>query len=200
MCSVRTILCICLITFTGLGYAQDYAAWRQVNLDGTWTRAAEKAVEATPLAMLTPKDIKMFCPTYGRLDAVKRTYFWVGLLSAMAKPESNFRPQETYVEPNIRDADKQNVVSRGLLQISMESANQKVYGCRIQRAEDLHRVDVNLNCAALIMQHWVSTDGLIAAQSKPATGAARYWSVLRAWRGHLDDIAAFTRGMEACKP
>jgi hypothetical protein len=178
---------------------QDYAAWKSVNKNGQWTLAAEKAVRATSLPMLTPRDIGTFCPSYELLAKDDRVRFWVGLLSAMAKPESGFKPETTYVEPDILDANKQNVVSRGLLQISQESANLKPYGCGIKQATDLHKVDVNLNCAARIMRHWVDKDGLIAAASKPAVGAARYWSVLRAWRGHLSGIGAYTKSLDVCR-
>lgn len=189
-----------LVCAAGAIHAQDYAAWKKVNKDGSWTLAAENAVKAVTLTALIPKDIAAFCPTYDGLDAEKRARFWAGLLSAMAKPESGFKPETEYVEPDIVDTNNQNVVSRGLLQISMESANQKAYGCGIQQAQDLHKVDVNLNCAARIMRHWAEKDGFIAAASKPAVGAARYWSVLRAWRGHLGEITGFTKGMEVCKP
>lgn len=196
----RGIMPLLLACAASTSHAQDYAAWRKVNKDGSWTLAAENAVKATTLATLAPKDITAFCPTYSALDANKRTRFWAGLLAAMAKPESGFKPETKYVEPDILDANNQNVVSRGLLQISMESGNQKAYGCGIQQAKDLHKVDVNLNCAARIMRYWVEKDGLIAAASKPAVGAARYWSVLRAWRGHLVEITGFTKGMEVCTP
>lgn len=184
----------------GTVHAADYAAWNKVNKDGSWTLAAENAVRATSLAKLVPKDIKAFCPRYESLDADKRTRFWAGLLSAMAKPESNFKPETTYVEQDILDANKQKVISRGLLQISIESANQKAYGCAIKNAQDLHQVDVNLNCAARIMARWVQKDGHIAAPSRPDAGAARYWSVLRGRNGHLDAISTFTGKMEVCKP
>ena len=178
----------------------DYAAWKTVNKDGSWTAAAENAVQATTLTNLVPKDIQTFCPAYEGLDAVKRTRFWAGLLSAMAKPESGFKPETKYVEPDIVDANKEKVVSRGLLQISIESANQRAYACAIKNADDLHKVEVNLNCAARIMRHWVAKDGLVAAANKPAVGGARYWSVLRGWRGHLGEIRGFTNSMEVCKP
>lgn len=194
------LISLLLACSAGAGHAQDYAAWKKVPKDGSWTLAAENAVKATTLTTLTPKDITTFCPAYAGLDGDKRTRFWVGLLSAMAKPESGFKPETKYVEPDIMDANNLNVVSRGLLQISMESANQKAYSCGIHQAQDLHKVDVNLNCAARIMRHWVEKDGLIAAAAKPAVGGARYWSVLRAWRGHLGEITRFTKSMEVCKP
>ena len=195
-CGTLSVLLACA---GSAGHAQDYAAWKRVNTDGSWTLAAEIAVKATTLVTLVPKDIKAFCPAYDGLGVDKRTRFWVGLLSAIAKPESGFKPETKYVEPDIVDANSQNVVSRGLLQISMESANQRAYGCGIQQAEDLHKVEVNLNCAARIMRHWVEKDGLIAAASMPAVGGARYWSVLRAWRGHLGEITGITKDMEVCK-
>lgn len=192
--------CLALSCAAGATPAEDYAAWNKVNKDGSWTQAAEAAVKASTLATLTPKDIKTFCPAYDGLGADQRTRFWAGLLSAMAKPESNFKPATKYVEPDIFDANKQHVVSRGLLQISKESANQQAYQCGIRNAEDLHKVDVNLNCAARILQHWVAKDGVVAAAAKPAVGGGRYWSVLRAWRGHLDAISGFTRALDVCKP
>lgn len=79
-----------------------------------WTRIAEATVGATGLANATPKDAKNFCPAYAGLNPERRKIFWAGLLSAMARPESNFKPEATYVEPDILDANKQNVVSRGL--------------------------------------------------------------------------------------
>jgi hypothetical protein len=179
--------------------AADYAAWRKANTDGSWTQAAETGISATPLPDLVPKDIAEFCPNYASLDLAERKRFWVGLLSAMARPESNFKPDTTYREPDITDAAGKNVTSRGLLQISLESANQNAYSCGIKRAEDLHDPAVNLACGAKIMSYWVKRESLIAAQVKPAVGAARYWSVLRAWRNHLPEITGFTKSLEFCK-
>ncbi len=180
-------------------HAQDYAAWKTVNKDGSWTRAAEKAVSSTELHSATPKDIALFCPAYETADASQRQKFWVGLLSAMARPESNFKPETKYVEPNITDAAGVNVTSRGLLQISKESANQKVYRCGIQQAEDLHDPEVNITCAAKIMNYWVQKEKIIAAQSPPTVGGARYWSVLRAWRKHIPEISGFTKTLDVCR-
>ena len=178
---------------------EDYAAWKAVNTDGSWTRAAEAGVAATELATRVPTDIDLFCPGYATATAEDRQRFWVALLSAMARPESNFKPGATYLEPDITDAAGKNVTSRGLLQISKESANAKAYGCGIQDALELHDPAVNLSCGARIMSHWVAKDGRIAAQTKPARGGARYWSVLRAWRGHLPEISGFTRSLPLCK-
>jgi len=198
--AVRTLWLIAVAGFLSSASAslQDYGAWRRVNRDGSWTAAAERAVRATPLPSASPKDAASFCPNYASLTEEKRVQFWAGLLSAMARPESNFKPETTYREPDITDAAGLNVTSRGLLQISLESANQRAYSCGIKRAEDLHDPETNLTCGAKIMSYWVRRDGTIAAQAPPAVGAARYWSVLRAWRNHLPEISGFTKSLGVC--
>lgn len=177
----------------------DYAAWAQNNRDGSWTRSAESAVANSPLIQLVPKDIQYFCPTYPKLHHEERRKFWVGLLSAMAKPESNFKPERFYQEKFL-DAKGRPVISRGLLQISIESANQQRYGCGIPYAAKLHDPDVNLACGVKIMSKWVATDGVIAKHTQPRThkGGGRYWSTLRPQRGHLRAIADFTRNLPFC--
>jgi hypothetical protein len=196
---LRHAICLALILAAQSAPASDYAAWREVNTDGSWTKMAEEAVQASSLAERVPTDVAILCPPYARLGQADRTRFWVGLLSVMARCESNFKPQTTYVEPDIRDAAGDNVVSRGLLQISQESANQRAYECGIVNAKDLHEPRVNLACAARIMKHWVTKDGVIAAQKKPAVGSARYWSVLRTWHKRWPEIPAFTTSLDACK-
>jgi hypothetical protein len=37
---------------TGACHAEDYAAWKNVSRDGSWTLAAESAVEATSRGLL----------------------------------------------------------------------------------------------------------------------------------------------------
>ncbi len=192
----------------------DYAAWSDTNKDGSWTKAAEYAVAKSPLPRQVPKDIYYFCPTYAKLNQKERKKFWVGLLSAMAKPESNFRPQSYYTE-KFTDAKGRRVVSRGLLQISIESANQQRYNCDIPTATLLHDPKVNLSCGVKILSKWVQSDGVIAkaqyakkvpmprAQqqaSKPTNhfGGSRYWSTLREQHGHLPKIAEFTRTLPFC--
>ncbi len=200
-------LCIAglVLGLTGHAHASlDYAAWADSNKDGSWTRLAERAVSAAALPRLTPTDIGFFCPRYPALANHERQKFWVGLLSAMAKPESNFQPQRYYREKFV-DRRGEPVISRGLLQISIESANQKRYSCAIPYPAKLHDPATNLHCGAKILALWVSTDGVIAHSTKvaPTTstpqGGGRYWSVLRSNKGHLPQIAAFTRQLPFCQ-
>jgi len=177
----------------------DYAAWSSANLDGSWTKAAENAVAKSVLPRQVPADIKYFCPTYPKLNQQQRRKFWVGLLSAMAKPESNFQPHRYYTE-KFADARGRRVVSRGLLQISIESANQQRYDCDIPQATLLHDPKVNLTCGVKILAKWVKTDGVIAKSRKARAnvGGSRYWSTLREQHGHLRKIAEFTRTLPFC--
>ena len=176
------------------------AAWGARNPDGSWATAAAQAVAASTLPASLPADVAGFCPAYAERTPEERVRFWVGLLSAMARPESNFTPEAQHVEP-FADAQGQRVVSRGLLQISIESANQARYGCAIALAEDLHDPAVNLACGVKILAYWVATDGAIASHGTgPARGGGRYWSTLRERNKHLPELTGFTRQMAVCQP
>lgn len=179
----------------------DYAAWSEKNRDGSWTRMTEQAVAQSPLVKLVPADVQSFCPRYASLAQQQRSQFWVALFSAMAKPESNFKPQSFYQE-KFKDARGRRVISRGLLQISHESANQPRYSCDIKQPHSLHDPKVNLSCGVKIMSKWVQTDGVISQPrwSKDPKGGARYWSTLRPQRGKVQSIADFTRQLPFCDP
>lgn len=181
--------------------SSDYAAWSENNRDGSWTRITEQAVAQSPLIKLVPADIQNFCPLYASLQKQQRSQFWVALFSAMAKPESNFKPQSFYQE-KFKDGKGRRVISRGLLQISHESANQARYSCDIKQPQHLHDPKVNLSCGVKIMSKWVKTDGVISQPgwSKEPKGGARYWSTLRPQRGKVQQIANFTRQLPFCDP
>lgn len=179
----------------------DYAAWSEQNQDGSWTRITEQAVAQSPLVKLVPADVQSFCPRYASLPQQQRSQFWVALFSAMAKPESNFQPQSFYQE-KFKDGKGRRVISRGLLQISHESANQPRYACDIKQPQQLHDPKINLNCGVKIMSKWVKTDGVISQPrwSAEPKGGGRYWSTLRPQRGKVQSIANFTRQLPFCDP
>lgn len=193
------LIALTLVVSSCASAASDYAAWAKANPDGTWTEITEKAIAASTLATHVPSDVAKFCPTYEKLEATERTQFWVGLLSAMARPESDFDPHKAYKE-NFKDSQGEWVISRGLLQLSQESAN--LYGCKIKQAEKLHDPAVNLNCAVRIMGRWVKRDGVIATykpDGNKARGGGRYWSVLRESNKKLPEISGFTQALPFCK-
>jgi soluble lytic murein transglycosylase-like protein len=194
-------LCVALVAALAplAAHAQsDYAAWARSNADGTWTAAAEAAVKASALPGLRPKDITPFCPGYATRTPGERARFWVGLLSAIARRESRFDPATSYQE-SFNDSQGKRVISRGLLQISFESANQRAYSCQIARPEDLHDPAVNLACGVKILGFWVKKDGVIAAYASGSIqGGGRYWSTLRENHGNLLELMAFTRKLSVC--
>lgn len=196
------IILTILTTSAIAAQADDYGAWRKKNADGSWTQFAEEAVKSSSLPKAVPTDIEKFCPAYKSRSEADRIIFWAGLISILARPESNFKPEASYTESFV-DAHGIKVVSRGLLQISIESANQKRYSCAIQNPKDLHDPKVNLTCGVKILDAWIKTDLVIATYlgEKPI-GGGRYWSTLREKpdpnNNHLPELENFTRGLAVC--
>ena len=139
-------------------------AWGSTHAD--WDKYLYDAVNASALK----SDVKMPCKKLASKDCLIQT------ISIMAKYESSFNPQEKYTE-GFSDAQGNKVISRGLLQISIESANQKAYGCNITKAEQLHDPKTNLECAVKIAVKWINQDGVFFGSDK--LGLGRYWSVGR---------------------
>lgn len=137
--------------------------------------AALNAVKKYGAELLKAKPID--AKEYG--VTVPTAEFYAELLGALCKFESNYKPEETY-EENFKDGKGKPVISRGLLQISIESANG--YGAKLKSAEQLHDIDTNLKCGVLIMSKWISKDGRISGKSSSTgswLGMARYWSPFR---------------------
>jgi hypothetical protein len=132
----------------------------------------------TDLLAAAPSDAAEWCPNFDALDCAGRNQMWAYLMSAMSHFESGHRPEVTYTEA-FPDSSGNNVVSRGLLQISIESG--RGYRCPLATAQDLHDPLVNLSCGIRILNRWVPQDGVIAGRSAEGRwlGAARYWSIFR---------------------
>ena len=173
------------------------AAW-DVRPEGrTWTQVAHQAVAvlAPQLVTLTPGDIDAFCPGYRTASPEGRRAFYVSLLAELARYESNFDPSVTFTE-SFSDASGRRVVSRGLLQLSQESANG--YGCGITDAQQLHDPETNIRCAVRVLGRWVERDGVIAGYNGGAwRGASRYWSPFRD-RNKLVDLQASLNAQPYC--
>lgn len=104
--------------------------------------------------------------------------FYIMLISALARFESNFDTNAKYVE-KFPDAKGKSVVSRGLLQMSIESGNGN-YGCGFKTENDLHDAKQNLACGVRAMAKLIGQDKVIAGGAKGAwKGMARYWSPFR---------------------
>jgi len=176
--------------------------WGEAESRRPWTAATFRAVEELGASLwragFVPRGISAYCPAYATQSATNRKLFWVGLLSRLARFESSFNPELTYVEP-FPDSTGNRVISRGLLQISIESANGSRYRCGITQANQLHDPATNLSCGVRIMAAWVPRDGWITGGSRGAwRGAARYWSPFRK-ADRRRQIAAWTSRQPYCR-
>lgn len=154
-----------------------------------WTMYAVNAFKLYGKDMLkvTPLDASNYCPQIKDMNEEQRVAFYNYLLSAMAKHESNFKPNTNFTE-GFNDSKGKRVISRGLLQLSQESANG--YKCGITEPTMLHDPKINIECSVRILNQWISRDKYIGgtAPNIPNAGGARYWSVLRNSSGSQPQI------------
>lgn len=142
-----------------------------------WTDFALNEVIKNGLDKVVPADAVDF-----RIDGTPES--WVHLLTAIAKHESGFDPNQTYQE----SASLGGVISTGLFQMSYQSvrgyakfARNSTIKAQVAAATTAKLKDpfFNITVAAIILQRWVVADGVIATGTKPWLGGARYWAVLR---------------------
>lgn len=145
-----------------------------------------------------PADAGTFCPNYKNLSYNDRKKYWVYIMSVMTKFESSFNTNTKYTE-DFNDSAGNKVVSRGLLQISIESANG--YDCELGNANDLHNPLKNLSCGVRILDRWVGRDGRIAGKvDSKWRGGARYWAVMReADKTSYKTIVSSSKALKMCK-
>lgn len=161
------------------------ARWDHLPRGSVWTEASLKALDGPGqrLAMSTPADIAAWCPSYETASMDQRKAFWVGLVSALAKHESTWRP----------DVSGGDGRWHGLLQISPGTA--RGYGCAAQSAGALKNGAANLRCGLRIMAVTVSRDGVVARGGR---GVAADWGPFHQSRKR-EDMMAWTRTLPACK-
>ena len=156
------------------------AHWDFKESGAMWTSQLSDALDVygRELLLYTPNDIKNF--TDSKFDnPIKRKQFYIALVSCMAKYESGFKPDSFYTE-KFSDNSGNKVVSRGLLQISGESA--RGYKCDVPKDnyKILHDTKINLECGVRILNKWIIKDGVISNYNNNIYyGGARYWAVLR---------------------
>ena len=176
-----------------------WADWDHHPQGQIWTSLTHDALMADSTALLStiPGDIETFCPNYEKLDTENRVRFWIALISSLARLESGHDPDTSYVE-SFKDQHGNFVVSRGLLQISIESG--RGYNCEIPDAQSLHQAEVNLTCGVKIMNRWVGERDLVlrARENGKWRGAARYWSPFRS-ATKTQIIADKTRALSFCQ-
>jgi hypothetical protein len=178
--------------------APPILAWDHLPEGRAWTDHTRAAIDelAPTLPTLVPDDIATYCPRYPDLDLPARRTFWIALLAALARHESSHDPATQFQE-SFPDAAGRPVVSRGLLQLSRESAGG--YGCRIRDEQELHDPATNLRCGVRILARWIERDRVIADRVDGRwRGAARYWSPFRRAAAR-DSIARDTAALPDCR-
>lgn len=147
---------------------------------------------------VVPADKDLFCPGYDKLSYSQRKQYWTFMLSAMTRFESNFKTSTTYTEA-FNDSNGKRVISRGLLQLSIESGN--AYGCGFKTSADLHDPLQNLSCGIRILDRWMDRDERIAGKTNGQwRGGARYWAVLRAGdKTSYKSILSWSQSLPFCK-
>lgn len=176
------------------------ARWdsKQPTAGPIWSKHVYDSIPtiAPNLLAKNPGDIAQFCPAYASLSTADKKNFWVYLLSAMTELESNHNPAVTYTE-KFTDNNGEFIVSRGLLQISIESANG--YGCGFSNAQEIHEPLKNLTCGLRILNRFLGKDTQLAGKSLTTgswLGGARYWAVLRAPK--VTTIQGWTKALRMC--
>nr|WP_233252448.1 transglycosylase SLT domain-containing protein [Maritimibacter sp. 55A14] len=150
-----------------------------------WTSATMSALTShgAALAQTEPADIDTWCPAYREASPTARRAFWSGLLSALAKHESTWRP----------DAVGGGGRWFGLVQIAPATA--RGYGCKARSGAALQDGGANLSCAVRIMAHTVPRDGVVAAGGG---GVAADWGPF-AWSSKRADMAHWTASQSYCR-
>lgn len=161
------------------------ARWDHKPQAAAWTETALAALDgpAARLVDITPADIETWCPGYATADEETRKAFWVGLVSALAKHESTWRP-------NVSGGDNQ---WHGLLQIAPATA--RGYSCEATTPEDLKTGPANLDCGLRILATTIPRDGVISAKGG---GAAADWAPFLNAEKHAD-MVAWTRSQSYCQ-
>lgn len=158
--------------------------WSHRSEGDRWSRAALTALRshASVLPRTVPKDIGDWCPAYATNDTGAREAFWIGLLSALAKHESTYRPAA------VGGGGKWY----GLLQILPATA--RGYGCKAASRDALKSGDANLQCALRIMAVTVPRDGVVSYGMR---GVAADWGPFHS-RSKRTDMMAWTRAQPYC--
>ena len=161
------------------------ARWDHKPQAEVWTETALAALDghASDLVEITPADIETWCPGYDTASEAERKAFWVGLVSALAKHESTWRPEVS------GGGGKWH----GLLQISPATA--RGYGCRATSADALKVGRANLSCGLRIMSTTVARDGVVA---RGGGGVAADWGPF-SQPEKRSDMQAWVRGQPYCR-
>jgi len=163
------------------------ARWDFRDDSESWTRASLSALSShgSDLQDTVPRDIEKWCPAYAENPPHLRRAFWVGMMSALVKHESTYRPTA------VGGGD----LWFGLMQIYPDTALR--YGCFATTGEELKDPEDNLSCAIRIMNVTVPRDNAIAVRDSRWRGVAADWGPMTN-RNKISEMAAWTRIQDYC--
>jgi hypothetical protein len=148
------------------------ADWDGHQNGAEWTRFLLTALARSRLPTFEPEDIDVFWTRYSAADDAGRQQFWLMLISAVARKESDFDPNCVFREP-----PPLNQASIGLMQLSLTDNS---YGCNFPDEKTIKDPARNLACAVRILERLVGRDNRIGGDATHRNkGAAAYWSTLR---------------------
>jgi hypothetical protein len=200
MCFKQSLLTVCLMAFCHAAAAGPadapplrqgglpHTQWAQHAKGDLWTRSALVALRnhGKALEQTVPRDIATWCPAYTKAAPEQRRAFWVGMLSALAKYESRWKPKA------VGGGD----LWFGLFQILPATA--RGYGCAAKSGAALQNGAANLSCAVRIMAKTVSRDRAIAVKDGRWRGVAADWGPMRS-EEKRKAMAAWTRDQSYCQ-
>ena len=163
------------------------ARWDFRDDSESWTRASLSALKnhGSDLQNTVPRDIEKWCPAYAVNPPHLRRAFWVGMISALVKHESTYRPT----------AIGGGNLWFGLMQIYPDTARR--YGCVATTGEALKNPEDNLSCAIRIMNVTVPRDNAIAVRDSRWRGVAADWGPMTN-RNKIAEMSAWTRSQDYC--
>lgn len=192
---VVLLITVIMIFITEMASALPRLPWN----NDQWTRDTLDYIAFSDLPDTYPTDASGLCKEYATKPRSQRVEFWAHLISAMVKWESNFNPETIlrecskskcvyqsctrhpqfgYCMKGGHELDGGLVISRGLGQISLQSAI--AYGCEVKTPRDLHDPQKNLKCMVKIAETLVKRDKRIMGRTNGQwRGVSRYWSVTR---------------------
>lgn len=160
------------------------ARWGTTGGRSTWSLAVLSSLRghANALPDVVPADIDTWCPAYESGSREQREAFWLGLVSALVKHESTFKPTA------VGGGGKWI----GLMQILPSTA--RLYGCQATTVDGLKDPRANLSCGLRIMARTVARDGVVSANMR---GVAADWGPFHS-RKKREDMIAWTRAQGYC--
>lgn len=196
MLNLRLVMCLAVLGLGGCADgvfvdrtkddAQPAMGWDARPEAASWTASTIAAVARNDsvLAGVVPGDIAAWCPGYGKASLEDRRAFWAGLLSALAKYESNWNP--------IAAGGGGRYI--GLLQISPKTAVGN--GCEATSSAALKDGAANLACGVKIMARQVEQDGVVAGNGR--RGLGRDWGPFNL-ASKRASMAGWTAGQSYCQ-